>query len=124
MVLDESVAALERAGIPYTLVLPISYRNYRRLLLYGRPLPWWFAKVRNGLTAASYPSMVSDIERGRPTEIDQLNGEIVRLGLRTGMPTPVNGKVIELVRAIEGRRPERYLTPAELRAALYTQGRS
>jgi 2-dehydropantoate 2-reductase len=119
MVLDESVAALERAGIPYTLVLPISYRNYRRLLLYGGPLPWWFAKVRNGLTAASYPSMVSDIERGRPTEIDQLNGEIVRLGQRIGMATPVNAKVIELVRAIEGRpAAPRYLTPAQLREAL------
>ncbi len=117
-VLDESVAVLERAGIAYTLVLPISYRNYRRLLLYGGPLPWWFAKVRNGLTAASYPSMVSDIERGRPTEIDQLNGEIVRLGQRIGMPTPVNSRVIELVRSIEGRPPARYLTPAQLHEIL------
>jgi 2-dehydropantoate 2-reductase len=118
MVLDESVAALERAGIPYTLVLPISYRNYRRLLLHGGPLPWWFARLRNGLTAASYPSMVSDIERGRPTEIDQLNGEIVRLGQRIGMPTPVNAKVVELVRAMEGRPPARYLAPAQLREIL------
>ncbi len=117
-VLDESVAVLERAGIPYTLVLPISYPAYRRLLLYGGPLPWWFARIRNGLTAASYPSMVSDIERGRPTEIEQLNGEIVRLGQKIGMPTPVNAKVIELIRAIEGRPPERYLTPRELRLAL------
>jgi 2-dehydropantoate 2-reductase len=117
-VLDESVAALERAGIAYTLPLPISYTAYRRLLLYGGPLPWWFAKVRNGLTAASYPSMVSDIERGRPTEIDQLNGEIVRLGQKIGMPTPVNTKIIELVRAIEGKPPDRYLAPRELREAL------
>jgi 2-dehydropantoate 2-reductase len=118
MVLDESVAALERAGIAYTLVLPISYPAYRRLLLYGGPLPWWFAKFRNGLTAQSYPSMVSDIERGRPTEIDQLNGEILRLGQKIGMPTPVNARVVELVRAIEGRVPENYLTPRQLREAL------
>lgn len=120
MVLDESVAVLERAGIPYTLVLPISYPAYRRLLLYGGPLPWWFAKFRNGLTAQSYPSMVSDIERARPTEIDQLNGEILRLGREIGMPTPVNAKVVELLRAIEGRSPGSYLTPAQLRAALGT----
>jgi 2-dehydropantoate 2-reductase len=118
MVLDESIAVLERAGIAYTLVLPISYRNYRRLLLYGGPLPWWFARARNGLTAQSYPSMVSDIERGRPTEIDQLNGEIARLGRRIGLPTPVNDRVIELLRAIEGRRPERYMTARELRETL------
>lgn len=118
MVLDESVAVLERAGIAYTLVLPISYRNYRRLLLHGGPLPWWFAKARNGLTAASYPSMVSDIERGRPTEIEQLNGEIVRLGQRIGLPTPVNTRVVERVRALQGQPAPRYLTPAELRAVL------
>ena len=118
MVLDESVAALERAGIPYTLVLPISYKAYRRLLLYGGPLPWWFARARNGLTAASYPSMVSDIERGRPTEIEQLNGEIVRLGHRIGMGTPVNARVMELIRAIEGQPPTSYMTPAQLRVTL------
>ncbi|MGH8454327.1 MAG: ketopantoate reductase family protein [Nevskiales bacterium] len=124
MVLDESVGVLERAGIAYTLVLPISYPAYRRLLLYGGPLPWWFAKARNGLTAASYPSMVSDIERGRPTEIDQLNGEIVRRGREIDMPTPVNTKVIELLRGMEGRPPERYLTPRELREALVAASRS
>jgi hypothetical protein len=30
------------------------------------------------------------IERGRPAEIDQLNGEIIRLGQKSGMPTLVN----------------------------------
>ena len=118
MVLDESVAVLEHAGIAYTLVLPISYRAYRRLLLYGGPLPWWFARARNGLTAQSYPSMVADIERGRPTEIDQLNGEIIRQGQKIGMPTPVNAKVVELVRAIEGRPPDEYLSPRQLRETL------
>ncbi len=114
MVLDESVAVLERAGIPYTLPLPISYRSYRRLLRYGGPLPWWFAKIRNGLTAASFPSMVSDLERGRPTEIDQLNGEILRLGQQINMPTPVNARVIELVRALEGQQSPQYLSADQL----------
>lgn len=118
MVLDESVAALEQAGIPYTLPLPISYPTYRKLLLYGGPLPWWFAKIRNGLTAASYPSMVSDLERGRPTEIDQLNGEIQRLGQRINRPTPVNAKLIELVRVLEGGPAKRYLTAEALRDGL------
>jgi 2-dehydropantoate 2-reductase len=33
-------------------------------------------------------SMLHDIERGRPTEIDVLNGEIARLGAELGVPTP------------------------------------
>lgn len=118
MVLDESVAVLQRAGIAYTLPLPISYPTYRKLLLHGGPLPWWFAKFRNGLTAASYPSMVSDIERGRPTEIEQLNGEILRLGRKINMPTPVNARIIEMVHALEGQSPGRYISAEQLRAAL------
>jgi 2-dehydropantoate 2-reductase len=118
MVLDESIAVLERAGIAYTLPLPISYPTYRKLLLYGGPLPWWFAKIRNGLTAASYPSMVSDLERGRATEIDQLNGEILRLGQKINRPTPVNARIIELVRALEAQAQPRYLTAGQLREEL------
>lgn len=117
MVLDESVAMLEKLRIAYTLPLPISYASYRRLLLYGGPLPWWFAKYKNGVTEASYPSMVADLERGRPTEIDQLNGEILRLGEKAGSPTPVNAKIVCLVHAMQGTTPQ-YLTSAQLREAL------
>jgi 2-dehydropantoate 2-reductase len=38
------------------------------------------------------------------TEIDYLNGEVVRLGEAHGIPTPVNRKVIALVREAEGKR--------------------
>jgi len=118
MVLDESVAMLEKLRIAYTLPLPISYPTYRRLLRYGGPLPWWFARFKNGVTEASYPSMVADVERGRPTEIEQLNGEILRLGAKAGCATPVNAKIVALVQAMQGKVPEQYLTPSQLRAAL------
>ncbi|MGH2343705.1 MAG: ketopantoate reductase family protein, partial [Chloroflexota bacterium] len=41
------------------------------------------------------------IARGRPTEIDYLNGEIVRLGARMGIPTPYNAHLVSLVRQVE-----------------------
>ncbi len=51
-------------------------------------------------------SMADDFAAGRPTEIDFLNGEIVRLGNRLGLDTPVNEKLVALVKAAEagGRR--------------------
>jgi 2-dehydropantoate 2-reductase len=45
-------------------------------------------------------SMLSAIERGRPPAVDFLNGEIVRLGLKHGIPTPVNTAAAERVHAI------------------------
>jgi ketopantoate reductase len=47
----------------------------------------------------SKPSMLQDIERGRPTEIDAINGAIVREGARLGVPTPYNRALLLLVKA-------------------------
>ena len=61
------------------------------------------------------------IVRGRPSEVDYLNGEIVRLGRRLGLPTPCNGHVVDVVHAVERshnfRRVEELLPPgASVRA--------
>jgi 2-dehydropantoate 2-reductase len=117
-VLDEAVGLIERAGIRYRLPVPLPYRLYRQLLLRGGPLPWWFARLRNGLRDGSYPSMVADVEAGRGTEVGELNGEIVELGRARGSPAPINARIVELVRGFEGRRPPPYLRPADLRARL------
>ena len=56
------------------------------------------------------------VARARPTEIEYLNGEIVRLGRELGVPTPLN----EVVVALEQRRAteRRFLTVHEIEQAL------
>lgn len=112
-VLDEATGALDAAGIRWKLPLVLPYRIYRGALLHGGPTPWWFAKYRNGVREGAYPSMVADVENGRVTEVEQLNGEVVRLGHRSGFATPVNAALVELIGA--SRTPER-LSAAQLRA--------
>lgn len=41
------------------------------------------------------------IARGKPSEIEYLNGEIVRLGRQLGVATPYNGRVVEMVHRVE-----------------------
>ena len=43
--------------------------------------------------------MLQDMERSRPTEIDAINGAIVREGARLGVPTPYNQALVSLVKA-------------------------
>ncbi|MCX7590766.1 MAG: hypothetical protein N2255_03975, partial [Kiritimatiellae bacterium] len=45
-------------------------------------------------------SMLQDIRAGRSTEIDSLCGVVVRLGQKYGVPTPVNERMLESIRAI------------------------
>ena len=51
--------------------------------------------------SAGKTSMCQDIERGRRTEIDFINGAVVRLGKKYGIPTPYNETVAALVHARE-----------------------
>jgi 2-dehydropantoate 2-reductase len=51
-------------------------------------------------TANNRSSMLQDVERGTPTEIDAICGAIVRSGEQAEIPTPVNYLVWQLVKAL------------------------
>ena len=53
------------------------------------------------LTAANRSSMLQDVRSGRATEIDWINGEVVRRGRRHRVPTPVNDALLKLVEVLE-----------------------
>jgi 2-dehydropantoate 2-reductase len=46
-------------------------------------------------------SMLQDVEAGRETEIDFLNGGVVRFGREHGVPTPLNDAVTALIKGVE-----------------------
>ncbi len=58
--------------------------------------------------AAAMPEQLSstaqDLARGKPSEIDHLNGFVVRRGAERGVPTPVNQALFALVKLIESAR--------------------
>jgi 2-dehydropantoate 2-reductase len=47
------------------------------------------------------PSMLQDLEAGRRTEIDYINGKICEYGLQAGLATPYNTMIRGLVKALE-----------------------
>jgi 2-dehydropantoate 2-reductase len=48
-----------------------------------------------------FSSTAQDLMRGKPSEIDHLNGFVVRRGQALGVPTPVNRALHVLVRLLE-----------------------
>ena len=52
-------------------------------------------------TAGNHSSMLQDVQRGGPTEIDAICGAIVHAGEHTGVPTPINRTLWQLVKALE-----------------------
>jgi len=51
--------------------------------------------------AEARSSMADDFAAGRETEIDQLNGEVVKLARSLGRGAPVNSAIVELVKQRE-----------------------
>ncbi|BCJ86087.1 ketopantoate reductase family protein [Effusibacillus dendaii] len=54
-------------------------------------------------TAANRSSMLQDIENGRPTEIDSLNGQIVQMGKELQIETPVNLVLTHYIKELQNR---------------------
>lgn len=62
--------------------------------------------AEGGQRGEGKPSLLQDIYKGRKTEIDYLNGLVVRKGREVGIATPWNAVALELVRLVEaGRLP-------------------
>lgn len=60
-------------------------------------------------------SMLQDIERGARTEIEMLNGKIVEIGKEKDIPTPVNKKLVEILKQFSEEEMPRELAIMELR---------
>ncbi len=93
-IIDEVFRVGQKRGVRLLWKSADEYRE----LFYGKLLP---------ATYDHQSSMLQDLERGRRTEIDALNGKIWRYGAELGIPTPFNEAVTQLIRGRESYPPPR-----------------
>ena len=90
--------------------------EYRLLALGNNKVYNGICKFVVGMVGKLYsdvkPSTLQSLEAGEKTEIDILNGFFVENGLKYGVPTPVNTKLVEMIHEIE--RGERKMTSDNL----------
>lgn len=84
--ITEAFAVARAASVPLAWPDAETYRA----LFYERLVP---------ATARHRSSMLQDLERGRPTEIDAINGYVATRGAALGVPTPVNTTLTRMIRA-------------------------
>lgn len=56
-------------------------------------------------TALNRSSMLQDVDRGAPTEVEAICGAVARVGRDFGVPTPLNTRLCRLVRQMESSGP-------------------
>jgi 2-dehydropantoate 2-reductase len=113
---DEGLGLLKRAEIEPAKVGPMALPALVKVL--GSP-DWLFNNVffkMWKIDPHARSSMSDDLAEKRTTEVDYLNGELIRLAERLHMNAPVNQAIVELVHKAErGAKP---LGPKALREAV------
>ena len=47
------------------------------------------------------PSMLQDLKKGKPCEVDAINGVVCEFGRKHGVPTPINDRIVEIIKKIQ-----------------------
>jgi 2-dehydropantoate 2-reductase len=113
----EALDLLAAADQPVARLTPVPPRLMPTLL--DTP-DWAFSRLAKRIVAIdphARSSMQEDLETGRPTEVDYLQGEVVTLAKRLGRRAPINQRLVELVREAEAGG-KRDFTSRELQAML------
>lgn len=83
---------------PYLLYIP------KRSNFIKKRLKIFFVKQVGKRYGLVKPSMLQDIERGRLTEIDYLNGYVSKKGLEFNFPTSVNDQLKNMIKDIQNNK--------------------
>lgn len=113
----EALRVLARAGMRPARMTPLPPHWLPHLLAAPDAVFRPLARRMMAIDPHARASMAYDLERGRPTEVDWINGEVVRLARSVGADAPVNAKLVALIHAAEAGARRRW-DAAALRAEL------
>jgi 2-dehydropantoate 2-reductase len=121
----EGLAAMKAEGIKPVAATPVPPALTPHLLR----LPDAVFRLLLGRTMKIDPearsSMWEDLQRGRRTEIDYLQGVIVRIAERHGLKVPLSERIVTLIKRAEADgKGSPGLTPEQIRSEAHTQSSS
>ncbi|CAM5293463.1 2-dehydropantoate 2-reductase [Streptomyces tanashiensis] len=115
---EEALAAFAAAGVRPARLGPAPARLMPRILRLPDGLFRRVAAAGLRVDAQARSSMWDDLEQGRATEVDGLQGEVVALAERHGLTAPVNARLAALVHEAERPGGRRSWSGPELLGAL------
>lgn len=106
--MKECIDAAHAGGVEFA---PVQGKDITKLFYYNnsakQKIAEFLVPVAMKKHSSIYPSMLQDVDKGKPCEIDAINGVVCEWGRKYGVPTPVNDRIVEVVRKEEneGLRP-------------------
>lgn len=116
-VLSEALAVLNAEGITPARTGKVIPKLMPKIMKLPNFLFNMIASSTLKIDPEARSSMYEDLVLGRPTEIDYLNGEIVRLGQKNHIATPLNEHIVALIKQYEhAKKGSPYLPASALLA--------
>lgn len=114
--MKECIDVGHAAGVTFA---PVQGKDITKLFYYRTPVKKAVAKMILPIAMKKHrdiePSMLQDLKKGKPCEIDAINGVVCQFGKKHGVPTPINDRIVEIVHKIQNGQ----LKPERKNAALF-----
>lgn len=102
MCMKECIDVGHAAGATFA---PVQGKDITKLFYYKGALKKAFALFLMPIAMKKHraiePSMLQDLKHGKPCEIDAINGVVCEWGRKCNVPTPVNDRIVEVVKKIQ-----------------------
>ena len=84
---------------------PVQGKNIVKLFYYKSKLKRSFATFLLPIAMKKHreiePSMLQDLKNSKPCEVDAINGVICRVGRKCSVPTPINDRIVAVIKKIQ-----------------------
>lgn len=114
--MKECIDVGHAAGVTFA---PVQGKNIVSLFYYKGALKRAFATLLLPIAMKKHrniePSMLQDLKKNKPCEVDAINGVICQWGKKNSVPTPINDKIVEIIKKAE----QQTMTPTKENIKLF-----
>lgn len=100
--MKECIDVGHAAGVEFA---PVQGKNITALFYYTNPIKRAVGELLIPIAMKKHrdiePSMLQDIKHGKPCEVDAINGVVCNFGKKYGIKTPVNDRIVEIIKKIQ-----------------------
>ena len=100
--MKECIDVGHAAGVEFA---PVQGKNITALFYYTYPIKRAIGQLLIPVAMKKHrliePSMLQDIKHGKPCEVDAINGVVCDFGKKYGVKTPINDRIVEVIKKIQ-----------------------
>jgi 2-dehydropantoate 2-reductase len=100
--MKECIDVGHAAGVTFA---PVQGKNIVGLFYYKGALKRAFGTALLPIAMKKHrliePSMLQDLKKGKPCEVDAINGVVCEFGKKHGVKSPINDRIVEIIKKIQ-----------------------